>query len=43
MNITFAHKAGTAQGYLALPKTQTGRGVLVCHAWWGLNDFFKGV
>ncbi len=28
------------QGYLALPKSK-GRGVLVLHAWWGLNDFFK--
>jgi carboxymethylenebutenolidase len=29
------------EGYLALPKTGTGPGVLVLHAWWGLNPFFK--
>jgi carboxymethylenebutenolidase len=30
-------------GYLALPKGGVGPGVLVLHAWWGLNDFFKSV
>jgi len=29
------------QGYLAVPSTGTGQGVLVLHAWWGLNDFFR--
>jgi carboxymethylenebutenolidase len=41
MNITFPYENGSAQGYLALPAQQTGAAVLVCHAWWGLNDFFK--
>jgi carboxymethylenebutenolidase len=27
--------------YLSLPKTDTGAGVLVLHAWWGLNDTFR--
>ncbi len=28
-------------GYLALPPAGTGKGVLVLHAWWGLNDTIK--
>ena len=30
-------------GFLAVPKTGTAPGVLVLHAWWGLNDTFKAV
>lgn len=29
-------------GHLALPSTGQGPGVLVLHAWWGLNDTIKG-
>lgn len=29
------------QGFLTLPKNGNGRGVLVLHAWWGLNDTIK--
>lgn len=28
-------------GYLAVPSIGTGHGVLVLHAWWGLNDTIK--
>lgn len=31
------------EGYLALPAGGKGNGVLVLHAWWGLNEFFKGL
>lgn len=29
------------QGFLAVPSTGSGPGVLVLHAWWGLNDTIK--
>jgi carboxymethylenebutenolidase len=29
------------EGFLALPPTGQGSGVLVLHAWWGLNDTIK--
>lgn len=29
--------------YQATPKAGTGKGVLVLHAWWGLNPFFGGL
>ena len=41
--IEFPVNKGTASSYLALPAQGTGPGVLVLHAWWGLNDSFKGV
>lgn len=31
------------EGFLAVPPTGKGHGVLVLHAWWGLNDTIKGV
>ena len=32
-----------SDGYLALPRAGRGPGVLVVHAWWGLNSFFKAL
>jgi carboxymethylenebutenolidase len=31
------------QGFLAVPSTGKGSGVLVLHAWWGLNDTIKAL
>jgi len=39
--VEFNLESGTGRGYLASPVKPRG-GVLVLHAWWGLNDFFKG-
>ncbi len=33
----------TSKGYLALPPSGAGSGILVLHAWWGLNEFFVGL
>src|SRR5262245_35296125 len=31
------------EGFLAIPASGVGPGVLVLHAWWGLNDTFKSI
>jgi carboxymethylenebutenolidase len=41
--IEFIAGSDTGHGYLARPTVGSGPGVLVLHAWWGLNDAFRGV
>jgi carboxymethylenebutenolidase len=38
--VDFKVEGGKGKGYLASPEEPRGA-VLVLHAWWGLNDFFK--
>jgi carboxymethylenebutenolidase len=33
----------SAEGYLAFPRSGTGAGVIVLHAWWGLTDEFRRI
>ena len=40
-DITFDVDGKPANGYLALPSQADAPGVLVLHAWWGLNQVFK--
>ncbi len=41
--VSFASNGDTAQGYLALPATGSGPGVLVLQEWWGLVPQIKRV
>ena len=41
--IEFASNGGTAQGYLAVPESGSGPGVLVIQEWWGLVDHIREV
>jgi len=43
LEINFDVNGQPAAGYLALPSQPTAPGVIVLHAWWGLNSFFKRV
>lgn len=40
-NLTFDVNGKPANAYLALPSQPDAPGVIVLHAWWGLNSIFK--
>ena len=42
-DIAFDVNGQSAAGYLALPEQSNSPGVIVLHAWWGLNPFFKSL
>jgi carboxymethylenebutenolidase len=42
-NVRFQSNGTTAEGYLAIPETGRGPGVVVIQEWWGLNDQIKEV
>ncbi len=41
--ITFPSNGSNAQGYLAVPDSGKGPGVIVIQEWWGLVDHIKDV
>jgi dienelactone hydrolase len=42
--IEYKHAATTMKGHLAFEDSAAGKrpGILVCHEWWGLNDYIRG-
>ena len=42
-DVTFEADGKTLKGYLALPSQSNAPGVIVLHAWWGLNSIFKSL
>jgi carboxymethylenebutenolidase len=42
-DITFDVDGKPANGYLTVPTQSDAPGVMVLHAWWGLNPFFKSL
>lgn len=41
--LTFEANGRSVRGYLALPAQPDAPGVIVLHAWWGLNSIFKNL
>src|SRR5882672_2084409 len=39
--VQFSSNGGTSSGYLALPSTGRGPGIIVLQEWWGLVDHIK--
>ena len=42
-NVTFPSNGGTAHGYLAVPDSGSGPGLIVVQEWWGLTDHIADV
>jgi carboxymethylenebutenolidase len=42
-NVTFPSNGGSAHGYLAVPDSGRGPGVIVIQEWWGLTSHIKDV
>jgi carboxymethylenebutenolidase len=42
-NTTFPSNGSQAHGYLALPASGSGPGVIVIQEWWGLDDHIAGI
>jgi carboxymethylenebutenolidase len=42
-NTTFQSNGSTAHGYLALPESGSGPGVIVIQEWWGLTDHIASI
>jgi carboxymethylenebutenolidase len=41
--VEFQANGGTASGYLAVPESGKGPGVVVLQEWWGVDDSIKGI